>query len=782
MRLTLIYIIILLMTTISLPAQIIKTVVGTTCGYSGDGGLATNAKMSVDYYCYPAFDNAGNMYFAESGLNIIRRVDGVTGKITTIAGTFNSSGNSGDGGLATNALLNRPAAIAVDDAGNIYFADQVSSVIRMINPAGIISTVSGGYGTTCGLGDGGPLIGAQFDAISGLTTDHNGNLYVSDYGCDMIRKVNSAGIVTIVAGNGHYGFLGDGGPATSAQLAYPCKVAVDNNGNIYIPDTQNNRVRRVDAVTGIITTVAGTGLAGYTGDGGPATAAEIYFPGSVVLDNAGNFYFGDDNMVIRKVDPAGTITTFAGNGTRGYTGDGGLASAAGIYLTNGFISTDNNGNIYFNNYNSCVIREVETCSSPLSINHTPIHTQICNVGTAVFSITAGNAAGYGWQVNDGTGWKPLADDAVYAGSNTNQLTITSSNVSVNGWLFRCNVTNSCTAMNSVPDTLDISTLTAPSLSITADANPVCAGTTATFTAIPFRGGSAPQYQWIKNGVNVGTNAALYSDNALTNNDKISCTLTSSDNCVTTQQAVSNNIKMTIGPALLGVLSLDKNPLLCANSNRTLDAGNFAAYLWNDGSNSETLLVTDTGQYRVKVTDKNGCTASDSVHINVFAPVPADFLPVDTSICSNESLTIHAKSGFVNYSWSDHTSGPTIIIKQPGLYNLEVTDQNNCVGKETMQVVSLKCAPGFHIPSAFTPNTDGRNDLFRPLLYGNMLKYKFSIYNRLGQLVFESSDPKKGWDGTMNGVRQDANTFVWFCDYQLSGDSPKSEKGTVVLIR
>jgi hypothetical protein len=313
------------------------------------------------------------------------------------------------------------------------------------------------------------MSGASFDAISGLTTDHNGNLYISDYGCDMIRKMNSAGIVSTIAGNGHYGFSGDGGPATSAHLAYPCKVAVDANGNVYIPDTQNNRIRRVDAVTGIITTVVGNGTAGYTGDGGPATSAEVFYPGSVVFDNAGNFYFGDDNMVIRKVDPAGIITTVAGNGMGGYSGDGGPPQNAAIYLTNGFISTDNSGNIYFNNYNSCVIREMETCSLPLNISHTPVHSRICNSGTAVYSVNSVNAANYVWQVNDGTGWKPLTDDAVYA-AVTSQLTITAKRY-LSAVRFCFSATTRPTAGTIQSHTLSIFALRLFGIH-TADANPM----------------------------------------------------------------------------------------------------------------------------------------------------------------------------------------------------------------------------------------------------------------------------------------------------------------------
>jgi gliding motility-associated-like protein len=959
MRLKPLVVIILLFAAISLPAQIIKTVVGSTCGYGGDGGLATSAQIIGDYYCYPTFDNAGNMYFAEQAINTIRKVDKLTGIITTIAGTYNVYGYAGDGGPAMSALLYHPASLAVDDAGNIFIADQVGTVIRMINPAGIITTISGPYATSCIVGDGGPLSGAQFEAISGLTTDHNGNLYITDFGCNVVRKVNSAGIINTVAGNGSYGFSGDGGPATAAQMAYPCLVAVDNAGNIFIPDAQNHRIRRVDAVTGIITTVAGTGISGYTGDGGPATAAETSFPGSVVVDNAGNFYFGDYNLVIRKVDPSGIITTYAGNGIAGYTGDGGPAQNAEINLTEGRINADNNGNIYFINYTNCVIREIPACTNPLSINHNPVHTQICNSGMAVFSVAAVNATGFAWQVNNGTGWMPLADDAVYSGTNGSQLTITVTNTSLNGYLFRCAASNSCATLNTAPDTLTIATPAPPLVSIVADFNPVCTGAAVSFTATPTRGGNTPQYQWMKNGIPVGGNSPFYSDNSLSNNDQVSCVLTSNNSCVTTTQATSNMITINVNPALQATIniqpaavdicqgsivsftsavtnagnspsyqwikngvtvgsnaaaysdaslnngdqiscllignygcplspfstsntvsvtvhplispsvsisgptqicpgfpavfhaiavnaptvhyqwikdglaagtdsmnlqdnlvksgdtysctitatgiclnnpfassntiqlkllktplvSLDQNPLLCVNSNRLLDAGNFVSYLWNDGSMARTRLVKDTGEYRVTVTDINGCTASDSVNINAYAQLPAKFLSAaDTSICPYGSLNIQAKSGYRNYLWSDQSTGQSITVKQPGVYYLEVTDQNNCMGTDSILVNSKKCALGFHIPSAFTPNHDGRNDLFRPLLYGDITTYKFLIYNRWGQVVFESADPAKGWDGSFNGLPQDTNTFVWTCRYQLSGEQPTTETGTVVLVR
>lgn len=217
-------------------AQIITTIAGNgTYGYSGDGGLAINAQLDVLDYASVAVDNVGNMYIPMPFKNVIRKVN-PAGIITTIGGN-GIQGYSGDGGLALNAKIYRPTSCAVDNIGNFYFADQLSSVIRKIDINGIITTISGPFMDMCS-GDGLLFSQASMKAISGLAFDQSGNLYISDFGCSKVRKVNTSGIITTIAGNGVDGYSGDGGLATNANLNYPTTVSIDIYGNVYIPDAQ----------------------------------------------------------------------------------------------------------------------------------------------------------------------------------------------------------------------------------------------------------------------------------------------------------------------------------------------------------------------------------------------------------------------------------------------------------------------------------------------------------------------------------------------------------------
>lgn len=523
--------------------QIITTVAGNSVhGYAGDRGPALNASLGDMYYVYPVFDNTGNMYIAQRSNNTIRKIDG-SGIITTIAGTNMVSGYSGDGGLALNALLENPTSMAVDNNNNIYFADQNDGLIRKIDAAGIITTVSGQSNFNCGVGDGGPLASAGFKAISALAFDQSNNLYISDYGCHTVRKVNTAGIITTIAGNGFMGFSGDGGPAIQAEMNYPNKVAIDPAGNVYIPDYHNQRIRKVTP-TGIISTFAGTGTFGYSGDGGPALNAEIAYPGSIVMDDAGNLYYGDYNDVIRKIDPAGIISTYAGIGVRGYFGDGGPPVLAGISLIQGRISIHNN-DIYFVNYiHGNVIRKISACQTVI-INQQPSSITFCSSGEAVFTINASNAIGYQWQLNTGTGWTDLTENTTYSGTASNTLNISGATTSMNTYQYRCYVTNKCGPVYSSPVLLTVTSPVNPSVSIAASSVNICAGEPVTFKADTENGGTNPVYQWTKNGVNAGTNQDVFIDNTLLNEDVITCTLTSDANCLLKNSANSNSIVMTV---------------------------------------------------------------------------------------------------------------------------------------------------------------------------------------------------------------------------------------------
>ncbi|NCX94789.1 MAG: hypothetical protein EBX41_00005, partial [Chitinophagia bacterium] len=282
--------------------------------------------------------------------------------ISTIAGN-GSHGFSGDGGAATAAGLSNPFGVAVDASGNVYIADRDDHCIRKVNTSGIISTIAGdGYGSGGSgrySGDGGAATAASLNEPVCVAVDASGNVYIADTHNNRIRKVNTSGIISTIAGNGSsYGYSGDGGAATAASLYYPYGVAVDASGNVYI-SYNDNRIRKVNT-SGIISTIAGNGSNGYSGDGGAATAASLRSPNGVAVDASGNVYFADYyNYRIRKVNTSGVISTIAGNGSNGYSGDGGAATAASLYNPQG-VAVDASGNVYIADAHNHRIRKVNT--------------------------------------------------------------------------------------------------------------------------------------------------------------------------------------------------------------------------------------------------------------------------------------------------------------------------------------------------------------------------------------------------------------------------------------
>jgi hypothetical protein len=275
-------------------------------GYGGDGGQATSATFGKAISI--ALDSEGNIYFADGDNNRIRRIDAATRIMTTVAGT-GVARDSGDGGSALNAGVSQPTGIAVDRAGDLYFSSSWSRIRKVSASTGTIETVAGGFITSFG-GDGGPAIDALFWDPIPSAISRTGDIYIADYENSRIRVLTAhTGIVATFAGSGacrpgipplnatvcQAGFAGDGGPATQATLNYAAAVALDFTGNVYIADTINHRIRRVDGSTGRIETIAGNGVAGFSGDGGPALAAEISFPTSIALDQSGHVYFADEN-------------------------------------------------------------------------------------------------------------------------------------------------------------------------------------------------------------------------------------------------------------------------------------------------------------------------------------------------------------------------------------------------------------------------------------------------------------------------------------------------------
>lgn len=341
---------------INAQSQIITTIAGGgPANLGGNGGQATNAEMASPFGL--AMDAAGNMYIADQQNNCIREVN-ASGIISIIAGT-GINGYGGDGGNATNAMLNLPQGVAVDASGNVYLADTRNNRIRCVNTSGTIFTFAGnGFGGFSG--DGGAASSCELYGPTDIKLDGSGNIYIADDMNDCIRKVNTSGIISTFAGmGGNGGFSGDGGPAIFAQLYSPLAIALDVSGNMYITDSFNYRIRKINT-SGTISTIVGKGLGGYSGDGGPATSAEIYIPYGVTVDGSANIYISDyNNFRIRIVNSSGIISTLTGNGIQAFSGDGGPAASAKIAGAAGII-TDASGDTYFSDMGDNRVRKINS--------------------------------------------------------------------------------------------------------------------------------------------------------------------------------------------------------------------------------------------------------------------------------------------------------------------------------------------------------------------------------------------------------------------------------------
>jgi len=331
--------------------QTITTIGGTgSGGFSGDGGPATLASIAGAWGV--CLDETGLLYVVDGNNYRIRTINS-SGIINTFAGSYDTT-YSGDGGPATAAGI-KPRDVASDGNGNTYLACQNHNRVRMVNSAGIITTLAGNGGAGYS-GDGWPATAAQVGGASRVATDKRGNIYIAH--ASVLRRVDAAGIITTVAGSSASGFGGDGGPATAALFNSITGIALDDTGNIYVMDGANYRIRKID-LDGIVTTIAGTGSASYSGDGGPASVAGVPGGGHLAIDALNNIYLSDvSTHRVRKISTGGIISTIAGTGVAGFSGDGGPAILAQLWNPYG-IAVDSTGNVYLGVASNLRVRMID---------------------------------------------------------------------------------------------------------------------------------------------------------------------------------------------------------------------------------------------------------------------------------------------------------------------------------------------------------------------------------------------------------------------------------------
>ncbi len=600
-------------------AQTITTVAGNgTPGFTGDGAAATAAQLNAPTGV--AVDGAGNLFIADADNNRIRKVT-PGGSITTVAGTTGFGGFSGDGGAATDAQLFYPAGVAVDGSGNLFIADFRNNRARKVTPGGSITTVAGD-GTQNFGGDASTITPAQLYEPYGVAVDAGGNLFIAAQGNNRIRKVTPGGSITTVAGTGSDGFSGDGGAATAAQLYAPAGVAVDADGNLFIGDYANHRIRKVTP-GGIISTVAGDGTQGFGGDGGAATAAQLNRPSGVAVDAGGNLFIADyGNHRIRKVTPGGIITTVAGfTSTGGFSGDGGAATAAQLNRPSG-VAVDAGGNLFIADFNNHRIRKV---SAPLTLTTSASPNPTCTT-TSMASVTARNGTApysYTWVAPAGVTLTGGSTSAVQATAGAGVSGVQTLTVNV-----------SDATMPSQTATAQVSlTFNAPANpSLVASGTLTCTQTAVTLTATTSSAGSF-SYAFAGTGLSspnatAGTATAsaggLYS---MTVTDLATgCTSTTTTMVQTSTALPAVSIGASSPGFGCGITSIT----LTAN----VPAG--ATFQWEDGSSTPTREIMSAGTFGLSATATDGCSAT-ATPANIVTG--GNTLPTVTMVFNNQSTVV-----------------------------------------------------------------------------------------------------------------------------------------------
>ncbi|RYY62384.1 MAG: T9SS type B sorting domain-containing protein [Chitinophagaceae bacterium] len=798
-------ILLLLFCALAPEAQLISTIAGS--GYNGNIGNNGPALCAGLPYPYGiCLDRQGSLYLTCT--NSIRKVNLATGIITGVAGS-DVSGHSGDGGPASAATMQFPSDLCIDQNRNLYISEWGGHYIRKINlNTGIISTVTG-TGTAGFSGDGGPAATAQVSRPSGLTCDAAGNLYFADSDNNRVRKITLAtGVISTIAGTGQVASAGDGGLAVLAATANPVEVKLDKNNNILFIESNGNvacRLRKIDAITGVITTLAGTTAYAHSGDGGPATAADLYDPSALSLDDAGNIYIGEYDES-RIIDIAtGIINTIAGTGANGFTGDGGSALSATFHYPTA-MSIDANGDLYFaDNFNhrirkiSAVITTPPTVTASIVISAPT--TAACPGERISFQSTVTNATtpSYRWEVNG----IPVSFDGAF-----------SSTTLTNGDVVQCILTTMmCSTPVTVPSnkiTITSGTNTPPVVTINAVKSAICFSEQAQFTSTVQHQGQDIIYEWRVNGSATGVTTANFTSNGLANGDQVTCLVIADPtaSCGAPAASESAPVILRVTPNPVTAVTIEASSTeVCAGKPVTFTSdvvytGTRPSYQWlvngssvagQSGNSFTSTSIGNGDEVVLQVTNTGSeCTGSkiSSLPLGVLVnPLPVvSISPSDTIINYQGNINLRASvSGpSSTFQWTpaakviDAASLSTVSIPllADTRFSLLVRSVAGCEAKA--EAMARIYSPVF-MPSAFTPNHDGINDVYRiPVSAGLVLK-EFCIFDRWGNKVFTTTDPSKGWDGTLGSVPRDAGVFI----YQVRGKDVKGEiflKGTFVLIR
>ena len=645
-------------------AQIISTVAGNgVSAYSGDGGQATAAELNSPTFI--SFDVSGNKYIADYLNNRIRKINS-TGIITTIAGN-GTAGYSGDNIPATTARLTKPFAVIFDLSGNMYISDMYNHRIRKVNNSGIITTIAGN-GTIGSIGDGGQATAAEIYCPEGMAFDVAGNLYFADQFNHRIRKINTGGIITTVAGNGTPGYNGDNIQATASELYYPSGVTFDTKGNLYICDYRNNRIRMVNS-SGIITTIAGNGTQGFSGDNGQAIIAKLYWPTGIVFDVVGNLYIADQlNNRIRMLNTAGIITTVVGDGVKGFSGDGGQATASELSESIGVAFDATSCNLYISDFANHRIRIV----------------------------------------------------------NNNSIA-----------------------------------------TVTVNSPTICTGATATLTA-----SGATNYTWSPaTSLNVTTGSTVISDNPTS---IMYAVIGTTNLCSKEATAI-----LTVNP--LPVLTIN-SPTICAGDTTNLIANGASSYTWSIGANTSSISAnpSTSSSYTVVGISSDNCLSPPTIAtINVIPSSPTVNISGSNTICLGQNITLTA-SGANAYMWSTGATTENVVLYPTITTTYTVTGGAGTCTAQAIAMVTINNPFDFAIPNIVTPNNDGINDFI------DFSKYTFSsiqlnIYNRWGTEIFESNDPTCIWKPTT----EDDGTYFYTMRYIINCNNEtqsKTSKGFITIIR